>query len=109
MADEQQVGAMRAVPIKWVGIEDTPVVFANQFVMQYLEEEFILTFGQLVPPVILGSDEDREAALATLSFVPTKTVGQFAFTAQRMKELVKLLQGQLDRYETRGGEAGADE
>jgi hypothetical protein len=38
------------LPIIWVGVEDVPILFANQMVIQHsAENEFVLTFGQLTP------------------------------------------------------------
>jgi len=52
------------IPIAWVGVEEVPIFFANQVVCQFQQNEFILTFGQMSPPAILGATEEERAAQA---------------------------------------------
>ena len=35
------------LPVVYIGAEDEPILFANQFVIQHEKNEFILTVGQL--------------------------------------------------------------
>lgn len=111
MADEQPGDVLaRQVPIVWIE-PDEPIIFANQFLIQYFEEEFILSFGQLVPPPMLANeDEDlRRERLERLEYVPSKVVGRFGFTPQRMRNLVRVMQDSLARYEERQGQEDGDE
>ncbi len=117
MADEikqeytDSEGYVRSVPIVWVEPEDSRIIFANQFLTQFFEEEFILTFGQLTPPVVLPrqSAHERQAQIENIEFVQAKIIGRFGFTPQRMRELITILQENLARYEARQGGGGSDE
>ena len=42
------------LPLTYLGLEDIPILFANQFVIQHEKNEFILPVGQLQPPLPLG-------------------------------------------------------
>jgi len=42
------------VPVVWVGVDDLPVQFVNQFLGVIEQNEIFLNFGSLVPPPIMG-------------------------------------------------------
>lgn len=95
MADADEV----QVPIVWEETEDRPAVFANQFLIQHQPDEFLLTFGQLITPPLLGSEEDRREQLSRVSYVPIRILGRFGFTRRRMVELIAVLQENLERHD----------
>jgi hypothetical protein len=88
------------VPTVWVGAEDLPVHFANQFVAVVQPNEIFLTVGSLVPPAILGSTvEERKAAAEKITYVPVKPIVRLGFTPARLQELIEVLRTTLDNYE----------
>jgi len=89
----------RQVPLTWVDADDVPVFFANQFIIQHHQDEFILTVGQMVPPPLIGTLEEREDQLEQLDFVPVKPLARIAFTHARLVELVQALEGNREIYE----------
>lgn len=90
------------VPVVWVGIEDTPVYAANQAIIQHSgANEFLLTFGQLTPPIALGTEEQRLEQLKMTSFVPIRPVARVGFNRQRLQELITVLQQNLKRHDDR--------
>ncbi len=89
MAEEPDTFEVR---VAWLGVEDVPVFFANQFVSQVDRGEVFLTIGQLVPPALLGTEEQRRAQAEQLQYVPVKPVARIAFTPQRLTELISVLQ-----------------
>jgi len=99
---DQEAGI--AVPIVYVGGEDVPVLLANQFVIQHEQNEFVLTLGQVTPPILLGTLEERREQAQKLAYVPVKVVARVAFTRERLVELIEVLQEHLRKYDTRRGE-----
>ena len=91
------------VPIVWVGVEDAQVLFANQFLAQIDQQEIVLTFGQLTPPVLLGSPEQRAQQVERLGFIPVKTVARFGMTRARLEELIGVLQTTARNFDARDG------
>jgi hypothetical protein len=92
MADEFQV----ELKVDWTGIEDVPLLVANQFVVQFHEGAFVLSLGQVTPPVLVGTPEQRKADAQDLESVPVKGVARVYLTRQRLEELVQGLQSTLD-------------
>jgi hypothetical protein len=98
MGQSEQVSI--SLPLVWVGAEELPVNFVNQFVAVVQPDEIFLTIGSLVPPAILGdTEEQREAVLRGITYVPVKPVARLGFTPARLREFIKVLQDTLSNYE----------
>lgn len=83
----------------WVGIEDIPILFANQFLLQFQPGEFMLAIGQATPPAILGTPEEMAEQLAGYTYVPVRTIARVGITRQRLQELIAVLQANLDNHD----------
>jgi hypothetical protein len=92
-------GEYRQVPIVWENPDSIPVFFANQFIIQHFQDEFILTLGQMVPPAILGDEQDRETQLREIEKVSVRPLARIAFTRARLLELVSALDAHLAKYD----------
>lgn len=81
-----------ALPLAWLGLEDQPLIFANQFLGAVHGGEVFLAFGSLQPPVIVSDNHDEvKRALEELSYVPVKVSARFALTPRRLQELRDVL------------------
>jgi hypothetical protein len=89
------------IPIIWVGVEDAQILFANQFLGQVEEQEVVLTFGQITPPVLLGPPERRRQQVERLGYIPVKTVARFGMTRARLEELIGVLQETARNFDAR--------
>lgn len=87
------------LPVMYIGTEDEPILFANQFVIQHGKNEFILTVGQLQPPILVGSPEHRKEQAKKLTYVPINVVARFGLTRQCLVELIEALQNNLRKYD----------
>jgi hypothetical protein len=92
------------LPLVWVGIEDVPILLANQYLGQVQQQEIILTLGQVTPPVLLGSPEQLAQQVERLSFVPVKTVARFGLTRTRLEELIGVLQATARQFDAQNGD-----
>lgn len=91
------------VPLVIVGAEDTPIYFANLFVVQHEQKEFIITFGQYSPPLLLGAPEEKQEAARRMPHVPIKVVARVGLTPERMVELIEVLQTNFRKYQAKQG------
>ena len=96
MTDDPEV---RQIPVVWVGGDESPVLLANQFLGQFQDDEFILTFGQFAPPALLGTEEERKAQARELSFIQVKVLARLTLTRSRLEELVGVLQETIANYD----------
>lgn len=79
------------------------MLFANQFAIQFNQDEFILTVGQIQPPLLLGPPEQQHEQAKRLTHVAIRTLVRVGMTRQRMVELVELLTEHLRRYDEQQG------
>ena len=89
----------RDVPLIWENVDDVPVFFANQYVCQFNQDEFVLTVGQMAPPMLLGDLQTRAEQLERLERVPVKPLARVAFTYSRLVELINVLEANRWQYE----------
>ena len=87
------------IPTVFIGVEDVPIQLANQFVIQHQQEEFVLTIAQVVPPILLGTTEEKIEQAKQTAYVPIKVIGRYAMTRPRVEELIKVLQDNLDNFD----------
>lgn len=80
--------------------------FANQYVCQFSQDEFILTLGQMAPPMLLGDEESRIAQLQHIDNVPVKPLTRIVLTYSRLVELINVLEANRWQYEQAQRERG---
>jgi hypothetical protein len=62
------------VPISWVGYDEAPIVYANQFLLQTQPEGgFVMGIGQATPPALIGSPEEIAGQVSNIEFVAVRS------------------------------------
>jgi hypothetical protein len=89
----------RQVPVVWENVDGVPVLLANQFIIQHFQDEFILTFGQMVPPTLLGDEQARAAQLQRIEQVTVRPLARMTFTRARLTELIETLAAHREKYD----------
>lgn len=98
-----------AIRLVWPQSQDTPIVFANHFLSQIVDDTFIVTFGQLVPPALLGTDQERREQALHFKTLEIAPLARFILSPQHMRDCIRVFQENLNRYEARIGGVPADE
>ncbi len=92
--------AFLAVPLSWVGYDETPILFANQFLIQFQPDgSFVLGVGQANAPPLLGTPEEIVEQAADITFVPVRTLLRCALTEAKLREVVQMLSANLEKFE----------
>jgi len=93
----------RDIPLAWVGYDEVPIVYANQFIVQNQPEgSFLLGVGQVSPPPLSGSSEaEMIAQLESIEFIPIRPLLRAALTETTMRELAAVLEASLRKAEQR--------
>jgi len=86
----------KPVPIDWQVPEDLPIHFVNNLTIQRLQHEFILTFYQTLPPVLLGPLSERK--LEETETVPAKAVARIALAAGQLPGFIRAMRDNLERH-----------
>jgi hypothetical protein len=88
------------LPISWVGLEETPISYANQFLIQYQPDgSFVLAVGVATPPALIGRPDEVAEQMADVTFVPVRTLTRVVLSPAKLKELIATLQANLDNVE----------
>jgi hypothetical protein len=70
MSQVEQMPEGGRIPAVWVGVDEMTVGLATTFTVQFQDDAWFLTFGSLVPPLLLGSPEEQQRQLEQIDFVP---------------------------------------
>jgi hypothetical protein len=88
------------IPLSWVGFEETPIAYANNFLIQFQSEgAFVLGIGQATPPALVGTPQEVAAQMEDVTFVPVRTLARVALSPSKLRELIAALQANLDNWE----------
>ena len=89
------------VPAVWVGADELPVQFLNQFLGIVAPNEIFLTLGTIVPPAIMGETmAERGEYAQRITYVPVKPIVRLGMTPQRLEEFIRVLQDTLKNHNT---------
>ena len=103
-ADPGQAPPEVQLPAAWIGVEQQPVLAANQFLSQVVaSDEVVITVGHFTPPVILGTPEQQAQQMKNVSFVQVRPIGRFGLTPARLRELITVLETTLVQVERVAG------
>jgi hypothetical protein len=97
MAENSEPIERLEMRVAWVGVEDMPIVFANQLIGQLDDRgEAIITFGQASPPILIGSPEEQKQQAAAIPFVQVRPVLRLGVSHSRLREFVGVLSQTLE-------------
>lgn len=95
---EQEPEQEFSLEIVWHLPEDIVSQFATDVVVQQGVEEFIISFFQVRPPVIVGSPEEKLEQVKQLDSIKAECVARVIVTPDRMNKFIKALQSSYNRY-----------
>lgn len=98
MTKETPEGSRR-VPIAFQFPANPTTSYATNFIVQHTRHEFIVSFFEAQPPVLLGTSEERQLELERVGAVPAYCVARITLSPARMRQLIDLMKGNYERYE----------
>ncbi len=96
MPDEQK--AEKQVPIKWDIPDDEGPVHISNMLVQHTDHEFLVRFFQVYPPLLLGTDEEKEEQAKEIKHVEARCVGQYVLAPERIQKFIDALTTNLGRW-----------
>lgn len=93
---------MIQLPLTWIGLDETPIVSASHFISQFHEDLFVVSFGMVSPPVLLGTPEERAEQARAIDYVPVRPVARLGLTRATMERLIGILNENLGRFDEQG-------
>lgn len=87
-----------AIRQAYVGEDEVPIMLATDFVIQYHRGQFILSIAQMAPPILLGPPQVRLEQAKQIPYVPIRITSRVAMSEERLRALIRVLQGHLERF-----------
>lgn len=87
MSDDKGI----AIPLDWHVPEDLIPRYATNFVVQGTGHEFVISFFEAMPPVILGTIEEQKEQAKSVGSVQARCVARIVVSPSRMLEFAQLL------------------
>lgn len=87
------------LPIEWHISEEVTTKYATNLVIQHTEHEFIISFFEIYPPVLLGPPEGQKLQAEMIDTVRAECVARIVVASDRMPEFVRVLQDNLGTYQ----------
>ncbi|NPV57633.1 MAG: hypothetical protein HPY76_13315 [Anaerolineae bacterium] len=85
------------LPIRWNIPEGIVARYATNIVVQHTNDEFILSFFEIKPPILLGEPEEIAEQLKDLQAVNATCVAQVIVAKNRMADFIKALENNFNR------------
>jgi hypothetical protein len=94
------------VPLRWNIPEDVLTRYAtNMTIQEGADEEWIVSFFDSYPPIMLGSAEEQRKQATALTHVDARCFARIVMNEKRLRDLLRLLQIQVGRLDAAQREA----
>jgi hypothetical protein len=87
----------RDVPVVWVGLTDMPVIASNTLISQFHKDLFILNFGFVNAPPLMGTPEEVKKQVEAIGSITVTPIARLALTENEIARVIKILEENLDR------------
>ena len=89
---EEQQSNMVPLRVSWRSADHVPVHVGNQFMLQFTQEGYVLSFGQVMPPAVIEASAEE---IRSIGEVSVNVLGRVALTPERTRALLLLLRRQM--------------
>jgi len=100
MARDKRTSSVNPVevskPLKWEIPEGVTILWVNNFVVQHTQDEFILSFFQVTPPILIQPTPEE---LEAVESVPARAVARVALTPPAMAGLLAVMGENYERFQ----------
>lgn len=97
--ERKAANVIKSIPIKWE--QDTNNIitrYATNFAIQHSEDEFFLSFYEIRPPFLTGTQEQLNEQLNNLEYLKAECVARIAISFKKMPEVIEAIQGNYQTY-----------
>lgn len=84
-------------PLDWNVPEKLEAKYATNMVVQRLENEYLISFFEVKPPILLGDPESILEKAKSIKSIQANCVAQIIIAAEKMPSFVTALQDNLKR------------
>jgi len=91
----EKIPQVQQLPIEWNIPDDLVARYATNMAVQRLENEFLISFFEIKPPIILGEPANIEEKLKELKSIRANCVAQIIVSVDKMPDFVRGLESNL--------------
>jgi len=85
------------VPIEWCYPDSIISRYATNMLVQKSEHEYIISFFEIKPPVLLGTPEEVTAQASKIKSVKAECISRIIVSDDRMPDFVRVLQDNIKK------------
>lgn len=89
--------------INWFVSDQIKTQYANNVVIQHSKNEFVFSFFEILPPMLLGSPQEVQSQLQQMRTAHAECVARIVLTPESAENFARALQQNLANYQTRFG------
>jgi hypothetical protein len=98
MVKKQEPEPSVKLPIEWHVPKELISRYANNIVVQHTPQEFIVSFFETQPPLVVGNTEEQAKQLKTIKSVQSLCVSRIIISPDRMGDFINALQTNYQNY-----------
>lgn len=98
-----------AVPVIWDVPDTISSRYATNIIVQNTGSEFVISFFEIPPPILLGSPEEQAEQAQALKSVKATCVARIIVSTERMPNFVKAMTGNLSNWQSRSDKENDDD
>ncbi len=91
------------MPINWFVSERIETRYANNVVIQHSKNEFVISFFEILPPLLLGSPQEVQAQLQQMRTIHAECVARIVMSPESAQNFARALQQNLINYQSMFG------
>lgn len=88
------------LPIEW-DISNVHSEYATNFVVQHTQNEFFLYFFEVVPPLVVGTEEETFAQLQQIDKVSATCKTRIVLHPDKIPEIIAVLTKNYEKYQAK--------
>lgn len=87
----------QGIPLDWYIPDDMIARYATNMVVQQLENEFLISFFEVKPPIIFGEPGHIQEQLDEMPSIRANCVAQIIVSKQKLPTIIKAMEANLKR------------
>jgi len=100
---EEETGRVR-LPLTWFIPDSIVSKYANNVVIQHTETDFIISFFEVRPPLLLGNSEEVQERIAEMDSVQAECIARIIMHESQARGLLGALERNLELHSRKYGD-----
>lgn len=88
------------LPIEWHISNAVQSRYATNLTVQVGQHEFVVSFFEVLPPLLTGQPEEARSQIEQLKSVRAECVGRIIVAAEQLPSIISVLQSAWDNYQS---------